>query len=303
MSKRKGIIITHPGCAHFDDLFATSLVLYKCASDNRYNEIKEIRRKTPNQQELKNSKIWKLDIGGKFNPELRQFDHHLPFDTSEEIKGNQENLLEECAFSMLLKEWGIWEKAAELFPWLDVSRTMDVKGPKCVVKELDISFSALGGLESFIERSILTLFQRQDIIKVSDPLFSILQFIGENFFNSVSDYYGTLKQVKKLATFKTINDVPVIKYPIDAQRSEMLTKVLKDVKDKKWGIGGIAIYPNNRPEGSIALMRYEDDNRVDFTRIANYEHVIFAHSTGFFVAIDAKISERELHKYLEDAIN
>jgi hypothetical protein len=82
----------------------------------------------------------------------------------------------------------------------------------------------------------------------------------------------------------------------------MLMKALKDKKEEKWGFGGIGIYPNNRPEGSIAAMRFEDDERVDFTRIADYEKVIFAHSNGFLVALEENISKKELEKYIGDAI-
>jgi hypothetical protein len=303
MAKKKGVVITHPGSAHFDDLFATCLVIYRCSSDNNYLEIKEVRRKKPSEKELEDPNIWKLDIGGKFNPKLKQFDHHLGFKHKDDLTEKQQNLVGECAFSMLLKEWDEWERASRLYDWLDISRTFDAWGPKKVVDELDISFKAISCLGSFIESSILTLFQKYDKIKSSDPLFSLLHFIGKNFFESISDYYETIELVEKHVKYKKIKNVPVIHYPHTAKSPDMLTKVLKDKKEEKWGFGGIVIYPNNRPEGSIAVMRYEDDERVDFTRIAGYEHVIFAHSNGFLVALDESISDQELERYIRDAID
>lgn len=303
MAAKKGKIITHPGSAHFDDIFATSLVIYKCSIDKNYPEIEVVHRKKPNKKELEDPSIWKLDIGGKFNPKLKQFDHHPPVDPTEGVAKDQRQLLDECAFSLLLKDWGVWEKAKELYDWLEPSRIMDIRGPKGLVDEYEISYRAINSLESFIEQSVLTMFEKQDKIEPSEPLFNLLHFIGKHFFESILNYYETLELVKEHALFKTIKGVPVIHYPNTAKRTDMLTRVLKDKKDEKWGIGGIGIYPNTRPEGSIAAMRYEDDERVDFTRIADYDHVIFTHPNGFIVALDSEISDQELERYIQNAID
>ncbi len=76
MLNNTGIIITHNGASHFDDLFSTALVIYRCSIIENLNEIEVIYRRSPTNEEINNSNIWKLDVGRGFNPELKLYDHH-----------------------------------------------------------------------------------------------------------------------------------------------------------------------------------------------------------------------------------
>ncbi len=299
-----GLIITHPGNAHFDDLFSTSLVIYKCSTNKAFTEIREIHRRTPSQEEMEDRSIWKLDIGGKFDPSVKQFDHHLRHLQSDTLTLTQRKMLKNCTFSLLLKEWGEWDKAVKIFKWLPTAVKWDVHGPKKVVEGLNISFGILSKLRSFIEQSILVLFQQKNIIKSSEPLFSLLYFIGKHFYEQYYNYFDLLSMVEGDLEFITIKGVPAIKYLENVEQIEigLLKKVMSHKKEEKWGEGGIVICPNNRPPGSIGVMRYDDDERVDFRRIADYEHVIFSHSNGFFAVLEGQIDEHTIISYVKDAI-
>ena len=164
-------IITHPGIAHFDDLLSVALIL---ALDKN---IEKVERRVPTKEEIEDPEIWKLDIGAGYNPTLKLYDHH------------QEDLREkECTFSILLKEWGLWEDAIEVYPELktylirDISRTVGVK------QYLNASTKAISLLNSHIERVIIHRFERKNVVEKKSFSFSLLKMIGYEFFRGIKTY-------------------------------------------------------------------------------------------------------------------
>lgn len=278
------IIITHPGSAHIDDLLSTCLVIY------RAGDIEEVHRREPTQEEINDSSIWKLDVGDKHEPDLNCYDHHQ-YD------------MDDCTLSLLLKEWGVLDKALEVHTWLRIVIANDAKGPREVTKILNISFTALGSLHSFVERTVLDLFQKKEKIRKGTALFSLMKIIGKNFFWQIEQYYSLREEIEGKIEFLRIKNVPIISCYKECEFSPMLLRLLNEKKREAFQDerGGIAIYPNNRPPGMIALSRYQDDKRVDFTRISNHEKVIFAHPQGFFASVES-LSEYELEQYIKDAI-
>ena len=65
--------------------------------------------------------------------------------------------------------------------------------------------------------------------------------------------------------------------------------------------GGVAVYPNKRVEGTLALKRFDNDERVDFSRISNYEKVVYSHPQGFFISVE-QMTEDQLEQYIRDSI-
>ncbi|MDA8403773.1 MAG: MYG1 family protein, partial [Desulfobacteraceae bacterium] len=70
-------IITHPGSAHFDEFFAISLILAR-----RPDVSFTIERREPTKEELDNPDVWVVDIGERFEPHLKNFDHHQDINCS-----------------------------------------------------------------------------------------------------------------------------------------------------------------------------------------------------------------------------
>jgi len=276
------LIITHPGSAHVDDLLSVSLVIYKMGNIDR------IERRKPTEAELQDPSIWKLDIGNAFDPSLKQFDHH-------------QSDMNDCTLSLLLKTWNEWDRAIGVHKWLETVKIMDAQGPSKVIEYLNISRQALNNLNSFIEKSILQLFQEKTVIEENDSFFKLLHYFGEEFFNKIENYYKLLSIIEKKIKFYVIKGVPVIECLCDVKPSPLLFSIFSLKKNEKWGNGGIVIYQNDRPVGSIALKRFDDDERVDFNRIANLEKVIFIHKNGFFAVVQ-QMRSSELKQYIEKAI-
>ena len=279
------LLITHPGSAHLDDFLSCCLVV------NKSGNIKKIKRKEPDKAEIKDPAIWKLDVGERYDPEIKCFDHH------------QDGMNEECTLSLLLKNWGLWSIANEVHKWLNIVIINDTRGPKEVTKELRISFKALGALDSFTERTILDFFKKQNEIEKGSLLFSLMEMVGKNFFALIDEYNTVMAEVNEKIKFKTIKGVQSIFCYEGLNHSSTLLRIIKDKMVEKWPKlkGGIAVYPNKRVKDTIALRRYDDDERVDFSRISHYEKVVYSHPKGFFISVK-QMTEDQLERYIKGAI-
>lgn len=278
------LIITHPGSAHLDDFLSCCLVVKKSGN------IKKIKRKEPDKSELKDPAIWKLDVGERHDPEIKCFDHH------------QGGMNEECTLSLLLKNWGLWSTANEVHKWLNIVVVNDTLGPMEVTKQLKISFKAMGALDSFVERTLLEVFRNQNEIEKGSILFSLIEMVGQNFFALIDEYTTVMEEVKEKLEYKTINGVQTIFCYKGLNPSSTLVRIIKDKMKEKWPNlkGGIAVYPNKRVEGTLAIKRFENDERVDFSRISNYEKVVYSHPQGFFISVEQML-EGQLEQYIKDS--
>ncbi|MHA1456670.1 MAG: hypothetical protein ACTSR5_11925 [Promethearchaeota archaeon] len=210
---------------------------------------------------------------------------------------------DECTLSLLLKNWGSWSIANEVYMWLKIVVINDTIGPREVTKELQISYKAMGALNSFVERTILDLFKKQKEIKKGSILFSLMEIIGQNFFALIHEYTNVMKEVKEQLKYKIINGVQSIFCYEGLNHSSTMIRIIKDRMKEKWPNlrGGIAAYPNKRVKGTIALRRYDDDGRVDFSKISHYEKVVYSHPSGFFISVK-QMTEDQLEQYIKDAI-
>ena len=278
---KKGII-THGGLAHLDDFLSTCLVIHK------YGNIEWIERRDPTPDEIRNRRIWKLDVGGGLDPKRKSFDHH------------QEDM-DDCTLSLLLKEWNMWDKALEVHPWLRVTVIMDTGGYKKLYSRLGITPDTIYNFHSFVQECMLDLFRSKTRITKKDPLFGILDYIGCTFFDYIDDYYNTLSLVRKRGKIRVIGEVPVIQC-LDATPSKTLNRILSMKRKEEWGRGGIAIFPNDRPVGTVALKRYDGDDRVDFRRLPDDDrNVLFIHRSGFF-AVLRSMPDYQIDQYVGYAI-
>jgi len=279
------LIITHPGSAHLDDFLSCCLVIAKSGN------VEKVKRKEPNKEEIKNPAIWKLDVGEKHDPDTKCFDHH------------QDEIDNDCTLSLLLKKWDFWSIASEVHKWLNIVVINDTIGPEEVTKQLRISYKAMGALDSFVERTILDLFKKLKEIIRGRILFSLMEIIGQNFFALIDEYTAVMGEVKEKLEYKTINGVQSIICYKGLNHSSTLTRIIRDRMKEKWPDlrGGIAVYPNKRVKDTIAIRRYDNDERVDFSRISHYEKVVYSHPKGFFISVE-QMTEDQLERYIKDAI-
>jgi len=292
-------IITHSGIAHLDDFLSTCLVLYK---DQSVDEI--IRKYKVSEKEINDSNIWKIDIGNQHDPQLKAFDHH-------------QEKMDDCAFSLLLKNWNIWGKAVEVYPWINSLVKIDTRGLGYFLESNRISYDSFFQLDSFVQQTFLELFQRLQVIskKKNKLLFLIMKQIGKQFFKGLKTY-EKLKNtfqaqvepitISKLGVEEDLSKgIPVLLYLTEKPvYSSHLSTIFHHYKNKlfpeykgSWVIG----FSYNRPKNSICLKRYGSASQIDFSRIKSLEKTYFAHQDGFVAAVEDMVDD-ELYSYIQHAI-
>ena len=292
-------IITHSGFAHLDDFLSTCLILYKDKS------VDEIRRQSKVADgELTDSNIWKIDISENHDPNIRAFDHH-----QEEMS--------DCAFSLLLKFWGIWEEAIEVYPWIPSMVEIDTQGLEGVLLKNRIPNESFFLLKSFVEHSFIEMFQRSTIIskKRNKLLFVILKLIGKQFFTGIEVFKQVKNRFESLLNVVSINKdeveedfskgILVLFYLTKKpEYSSHLRSIIQEYKNKhfpQYSGSWVSAITYDRPENSIYLKRHGKTSQIDFSRIKSLERTYFAHNKGF-MAIVERMDEEELKTYVRHAL-
>lgn len=292
-------IITHSGIAHLDDFLSCCLILFK---DGSVDEV--FRQDQISEDDFNNTNIWKIDISETHDPSIKTFDHH------------QEGM-NDCAFSLLLKYWEIWEKAIEVYSWIPSLVEIDTHGLGRFLANNRISYDIFFKFDSFTERAFIELFQRVKVVskEKNKLLFFIMKQIGQQFFSGIESYKKLKSDFESQVNITPISrsgveeditkGIPVLIYitkkPI---YSSNLFNILRNYKREilpdhrgSW----VAAFSYDRPENSIYIKRYGNPSRIDFSRIKSLKKTYFAHDEGF-MAIVENMYEEELSTYIQHAL-
>jgi len=277
-------IITHPGTAHRDDFLSLSFVL--CWDPT----VEIIERKEPALSEIKNPNIWVLDVGGQFNPLIKAFDHH-------------QKDWNECTISLLLKEWKLWDSAIEALPWLEATVLIDSCGLAAMSKEYHVDYKIMYKLQSPVEESFLDLLSQESVITPNDSLFLQLKNIGHSILNKIREYIRLTNLIEKKCIVKQKKGVPVIIF-LNSESSRTLSSVIYKYKGKKFGNvkGGLSIIKDNRNKNAVRLYRFNNDQRIDFTRLNRNYKVRFLHEKEFLSVIDLPDNEN-INRFIENVVD
>lgn len=263
-------IITHGGKAHRDDFLSCAIAV--ALSSNW----PVIYRRDPTAEEMENPWTTVLDVGGRQEPEKSNYDHHqLPRDAAPQ-----------CAFTLLIEALNL--RGFEV-PWVKSTATMDAKGPFALARELGIDAKVLLDLQSPVEGVLLEMFEMYDELLPGDALYEIMHRIGIRLINAAgarADRQAHLSERVHLANVGAGGvEVLILEEKDNAG--------LQEWRDRHAPTAGICITRDDRGPG-WCLYRFNDDTRVDFSRLEGVQGVIFAHKGGFI----AKTEEMHLEKVL-----
>lgn len=282
------LIVTHPGGAHKDDFLACCLLAHLHGVP--------IQRRDPTDEDLANRSICVVDVGGSHDPELNNFDHHqFPRDAPPL-----------CALSLVLQSMELYEDALAFCAWLRPAEWLDTLGPNKTAELMEISRAALGALNSPIDITLLNRFAGQTELGPESPLYQVMCMVGEDnvkYLRSLRERLDYLKEHGQYWTIETDGE------PICAlflKQSDTIST------DPSFGIYAFIesegkeneiqalIYPDRRGDG-YGLTRYNDSQRLDFSKIESQDEVRFAHKRGF-VAKASTTDPTRLKELLELAI-
>ncbi len=272
-------IVVHPGGAHKDDFLACALLLAKYPV--------KIERREPCEADLADPKICVVDVGGEWNEELMNFDHHQFPRDSEPL----------CALSLVLKHLDLYEEALKFCDWLEVTEWIDTRGIVETSKWLGLDRKTVSKLNSPVDVTILRRFAIKTEHSVGQPIWEVMKMIGEDLCEYISGmkrrlaYVSEHVQILDMSFGKKILFMPRSE-PLAEDASSGMGRYVEEAGLKEEVVG--MIYPDRRGEG-YGISRYNDDKRLEFTKIEAEDDIHFAHTKGFI----AKTSTTELPRLLE----
>lgn len=268
-------VITHPGSAHKDDFLACSVLLARHRIP--------LERRDPLPEELEDPEIAIVDIGHRHEPAKSNFDHHQ-FDRDH---------VPTCSLSLILQDIGLYEDARSFCDWLETAEWFDCRGAIETAKWLGVPRRAIDQLNSPMDVTLLRCLAACQRLEPGDPLWEMMQKIGQDLLDYVTGMRKKIEWLKETASLWSIGDASILFIP----RTEPLPDdprsgvgfYLREAGLEKDVIG--IIYPDRRGTG-FGLSRYEDNLKLDFTRIKDEPDVHFAHARGFLAKTDATEPER-----------
>ena len=267
-------IITHPGGAHKDDFLACSLMIYSYGVP--------VLRKEPSESDVADVSIAVVDVGGEHEATRMNFDHHqFPADYEPT-----------CALSLVLRHLGLYDEAREYCDWLETSEWLDTRGAVKTAKWLGIDRSAMAKLNSPVDITLLRRFAKQERHDAGQPVYEVMRMIGEDMVSFLQGMRERMKEIEKQSEIWEIDEkFKVIFIPrVDPMIGEPSAGLGRYIQSK--GLDCVAmVYPDRRGTG-YGLSRYNDDLRLDFTRIGDCDDVHFAHKSGFMAKSSTVAPER-----------
>ena len=274
--------ITHPGAAHLDD--------FLCAAILAAQGVRRFERRQPTDAELDDPQVVVFDTGMQYDPALSNYDHHqFPRDAEAEN-----------ALSLLSKEleWGgvRISDLLETTQWFRASVILDAKGPFALAKELNTTPEVVFSLFSPVEETLIAEFGARDVIEEGDFLMDVLRSVGTRLLDDLLTTWNRLESLDREAEIVEVSGVSG--YVLDDPDTTG-TQTWRRVRHPHLAF---AVSRSDRDGEGWALYRYDDDERIDFSRLNGREEVVFAHVGGFIAKTREGVTRDEALRLVRDAI-
>ena len=296
-------IITHGGNAHLDDMASCALALVDRAwgylernevpmeeALGKACESVVIERREPTAEELKDPHVLVLDVGGRYEPEKGNFDHHqLPAGTKESAmslfaasiglpNGNFDGTTKYVPGSTKYPGDSLAYFLDDAYTWFRTRVALDACGPFATAKEKLVRWAVVEQFLGPCEEIVLKAFEDAE----PEARVDVVKPLAEMILRRHAAWARVVARVKYDRPWWgdggfTIADFTMAD-PEDVEAcSDMFTRY----------VTGVAVFHDNRGEG-LTLLRLRDDPRIDFTRVKNSPEVAFCHAGGFIVKTKSK---------------
>lgn len=277
-------IVTHPGGAHKDDFLACSVLVY-------LHQV-PIHRREPTEDDLNDPSTCVVDVGGRHEPERKNFDHHqFPQDHPPA-----------CALSLVLQDLGLYDDAKQFCEWLEPAEWLDCLGPQETAQKLGAPREVINQLLSPIDVTLLKRFAASNQWTLNEPIWQIMGMVGEDLLAYLRSLRKRLNVIRSRAQWWTIETadtsfealfLPRVE-PVCGEPSFGLNRFIEEAGKQDDIIA--LVYPDRRGSG-YGMGRFNDNRRMDFTRVESEQDVHFAHGRGF-VAKTTATDPRRLQELL-----
>jgi len=275
-------ILTHPGGAHKDEFLACSVLVAVHGA--------VVERREPASEDMADPSTCVVDVGHRLQPELNNFDHHqFPRDHTPT-----------CSLSLVLQHLGLYDDARRFCEWLETAEWFDCRGPIATAVWLGVEREVVTKLTSPIDITLLRRFSQTPILEPGDALWEVMKMVGQDLLSYVRNLRDRLEFLHRHAEWWTLGLAAGPARVLFIPRTEPLPEEPSlglDIFIEGLGledeVAGL-VYPDRRGKG-YGMSRFQDNERLDFTRIADQPEVHFAHARGFL----AKTSATEVSRLRE----
>lgn len=295
-------VVIHPGHAHRDEFLALGIAINAELID--YNT--PVYRLDPTEQDLQDPRVLVLDVGRQYQPELNNFDHH-----------QFERGIEECAMSLLAKhatlivssndEEMTYHELLKDQPWYQAVIIGDALGPYELAKRAGLESPSLL-LQSPIETSVIEYLESQPQgpqgcgqKKINKDILILANNIIEFRVNAALRLKARLNELEREAYFIKVVNHDNAPAGFNAMLFDGDDFGIHAFRDKNNLNFAVSITAAERSEG-WALFRFDDDPRIDFSKLKDEEHVSFAHAGGFYAETKKKVDRETLLVLLSKAV-
>lgn len=269
-------IVVHPGGAHKDDFLACALLIAEHGVS--------IFRREPSEEDLSDATIIVVDVGLEWDESKMNFDHH-------QFPRDAEPL---CALSLVLKHLGLYEETRKFCDWLEVAEYIDTRGPNETAKWLGVEREAMSKLNSPVDITLLRRFASSNEHQPGQPIYEVMKMVGEDLISFVRGMKARLafiaehSEMWNIAGGKKALFLPRTN-PLPDETSMGMGRYVEDIGLEEEVVA--LVYPDRRGEG-YGLSRFNDDKRMEFTRISDEMDVHFAHNKGFIAKTSSADTNR-----------
>lgn len=274
-------IVTHDGQAHLDDFLACAFIV----GDPLINVESISRQSQVYDSDINSPYVYVLDVGGKHDAELLNFDHHQ-FDR---------DAIPQCAFSLVLKARGLYHDVKDLWPWLSPTEINDCKGPKAFQEYFGAKKSLIGA-KSPIEKFILAEFSKHTgTIYSSWPIFKLMQEFGASLHNDLLRFKERRKEwdAVSVVTIDGITSIDVSHLYAGNDNPLFGAEPFLRGKDVN-----VLISQDDRGEGFSVIRRQNAATLLDFSKVEHHPLVSFAHKDGFVMKVKPSATSADIQKLL-----
>lgn len=266
-------IVTHPGGAHKDDFLACCLLVAKHGV--------VIERREPEEADLADENVCVVDVGGEHDERRMNFDHHqFPRDH-----------VPTCALSLVLRHLGLYEDARSFCDWVEPAEWFDTRGAVKTAKWLGVDREVMAKLNSPIDMTVLRRFAKTSRHAAGEIIYELMRMVGEDLIEYLQGMRARMAFVEENSEVWDMGDFKVLFMPrTDPMPDEASAGLGRYIEVNELGCAGM-VYPDRRGEG-YGMTRFNDDLRLEFTRVEGEEDVHFAHVAGFVAKTSAAESGR-----------
>jgi hypothetical protein len=281
---RKARIVTHNGSAHRDDFLACCVLLFHEYATNMAQPV--IERRMVTSSDLDCRRTYVIDTGGKWEPELLNFDHHQA----------DVRVVERCALDLVLEHVmgaDTYRGFSRANDWLRLTTVQDTRGSTEAALFVGATPRTYAVTRSPVELYMLKWFANASVVHADSALYAAMREIGRGLLASVPDVKAQLRALRSIPGPVEIGGVLLwdIRPAWDSDDrhsfavvNEMASNLAVDV-----------VVGHNLRHNKVGLYRQEwASSKLDLSKLEGHPKFHSAHQNGFYAVVSADVKDFEL---------